>query len=151
MFSAPAWFYRLAMMLPAAEAKRKPGNANPYDVRASDNSGEPSADRTHQLGFPRLKPAAGDKGRQPAHPAIRGAQDRRNACCRRSIQKLTKPSQYLLFNGIKAEADIPADKLMALSSETYGEIDKCCERLRRMGCRSLIQLRRAKALNMGYQ
>ena len=37
-----------------------------------------------------------------------------------------KPSQYAIFiNGIKAdEADIPADKLMALpSSETYGEID----------------------------
>lgn len=37
-----------------------------------------------------------------------------------------KPTQYAIFiNGIKAdEADIPADKLMALpSSETYGEID----------------------------
>lgn len=42
-----------------------------------------------------------------------------------------KPSQYAIFiNGIKAdEADIPADKLMALpSSETYGEIDGVQER-----------------------
>lgn len=50
-----------------------------------------------------------------------------------------KPSQYAIFiNGIKAdEADIPADKLMALpSSETYGEIDGVLRTTRRTGCRS---------------
>lgn len=50
-----------------------------------------------------------------------------------------KPSQYAIFiNGIKAdEADIPADKLMALpSSETYGEIDGVLGNDPAYGCRS---------------
>ncbi|XNM85914.1 FHIPEP family type III secretion protein [Escherichia coli] len=64
-------------------------------------------------------------------------------------------SQYAIFiNGIKAdEADIPADKLMALpSSETYGEIDGGWQRPGVRDAGDLIQpAQKAKALNMGYQ
>lgn len=67
-----------------------------------------------------------------------------------------KPSQYAIFiNGIKAdEADIPADKLMALpSSETYGEIDGVLgnDPAYGMPVTWIQPAQKAKALNMGYQ
>ncbi len=67
-----------------------------------------------------------------------------------------KPSQYAIFiNGIKAdEADIPADKLMALpSSETYGEIDGMLgnDPAYGMPVTWIQPAQKAKALNMGYQ
>lgn len=67
-----------------------------------------------------------------------------------------KPSQYAIFiNGIKAdEADIPADKLMALpSSETYGEIDGVLgnDPAYGMPVTRIQPAQKAKALNMGYQ
>lgn len=67
-----------------------------------------------------------------------------------------KPSQYAIFiNGIKAdEADIPADKLMALpSSETYGEIDgvQGNDPAYGMPVTWIQAAQKAKALNMGYQ
>ncbi|EFN8417764.1 TPA: flagellar type III secretion system protein FlhA [Escherichia coli] len=67
-----------------------------------------------------------------------------------------KPSQYTIFiNGIKAdEADIPADKLMALpSSETYGEIDGVLgnDPAYGMPVTWIQPAQKAKALNMGYQ
>ncbi len=67
-----------------------------------------------------------------------------------------KPTQYAIFiNGIKAdEADIPADKLMALpSSETYGEIDGVLghDPAYGMPVTWIVPAQKAKALNMGYQ
>ncbi|EON4578801.1 flagellar biosynthesis protein FlhA [Escherichia coli] len=67
-----------------------------------------------------------------------------------------KPSQYAIFiNGIKAdEADIPADKLMALpSSETYGEIDGVLgnDPAYGMPVTWIQPAQKAKALNLGYQ
>ncbi|WP_438876193.1 FHIPEP family type III secretion protein, partial [Bacillus cereus group sp. Bce031] len=64
--------------------------------------------------------------------------------------------QYAIFiNGIKAgEADIPADKLMALpSSETYGEIDGVQGNDPAYGMPVTWNqaAQKAKALNMGYQ
>ena len=63
---------------------------------------------------------------------------------------------FLMFiNGIKAdEADIPADKLMALpSSETYGEIDGVLgnDPAYGMPVTWIQPAQKAKALNMGYQ
>ncbi len=67
-----------------------------------------------------------------------------------------KPSQYAIFiNGIKAdEADIPADKLMALpSSETYGEIDGVLgnDPAYGMPVTWIQPAQKAKALNMGIR
>ncbi|HCA7077549.1 TPA: flagellar biosynthesis protein FlhA [Citrobacter sedlakii] len=67
-----------------------------------------------------------------------------------------KPSQYAIYiNGIKAdEAEIPADKLMALpSTETYGEIDGVLghDPAYGMPVTWIQPVQKAKALNMGYQ
>lgn len=108
--------------------------------------GNHSADRAHQL-KPRLQ-AGGAGGQSQGNPLtqrIRGVRQvisDGNGVLLPEIRIREnfrlKPSQYAIFiNGIKAdEADIPADKLMALpSSETYGEIDGVLGTTRRTGCR----------------
>lgn len=151
LFSALLGFtgWRMSKRPQAAEAEEKSRNADPHhhrNQRATGQLGNHSADQAHQL-KPRLQ-AGGAGGQSQGNPLtqrIRGVRQvisDGNGVLLPEIRIREnfrlKPSQYAIFiNGIKAdEADIPADKLMALpSSETYGEIDGVLGTTRRTGCR----------------
>ena len=166
----PAWLYRLAdEQTPAGggSGREKSRNADPHhhrNQRATGQLGNHSADRAHQL-KPRLQTggAGGQSQGNPLTQRIRGVRQvisDGNGVLLPEIRIREnfrlKPSQYAIFiNGIKAdEADIPADKLMALpSSETYGEIDGVLgnDPAYGMPVTWIQPAQKAKALNMGYQ